>query len=367
MRLIRGWSERKPMTLTNREGKLWITFYHQSKRYRKSLGLDDTKANRKLALNTIIPEIQYKLNSGEFFNTENENKVPTVGEFAKVSFSLHAGTRKASTQYDYEICFRLHIRPHFGNMLINEIKPSHIASWQSQLLQMLSPRRVRSIRATFNTIFEDALNDEIIEKNPIARVKTPKIDKIESKAFSLDEINLILSKARGDIKNFCALGFYTGMRSGEMIGLKWSDIDFKRREISIKRAIKMGVTSTPKTQNSIRTIDIIDALMPYLEDQYKLTSDQDSYVFLNNENSHYYDVKRLRNTKWKQLLKECDIPYRTIYQMRHTFATIMIENGEDVLWVSSMLGHADPSMTLTMYAKYRKRIEKQRATFLMSA
>lgn len=367
MRLIRGWSERKPMTLTNREGKLWITFYHQSKRYRKSLGLDDTKANRKLALNSIIPEIQYKLNSGEFFNTSNENKVPTVGEFAKVSFSLHKGTRKSSTQYDYEIAFRLHIEPHFGTLLINAIKPSHIASWQSTLLEKLSPRRVRSIRATFNTIFEDALRDEIIDKNPIAKVKTPKLEKIESKSFSLQEIKTILEKAKGDIKNFCALGFYTGMRSGEMIGLKWSDIDFEKREISIKRAIKMGVTSTPKTQNSIRTIDIIDALMPYLKTQYSLTGKQDSYVFLNDENSHYYDVKRLRNTKWKKLLIECNIPYRTIYQMRHTFATVMIENGEDVLWVSSMLGHADPSMTLTMYAKYRKRVEKQRATFLMSA
>ncbi len=107
--------------------------------------------------------------------------------------------------------------------------------------------------------------------------------------------------------------------------------------------------------------------MPYLENQYKLTGNQDSYLFLNNKNSHHYNIKRIRNNKWKKLLKECDIPYRTFYQMRHTFATIMIENGEDVLWVSNMLGHVDPSMTLTMYAKYRKRVEKERATFLMSA
>ncbi|BDY12472.1 tyrosine-type recombinase/integrase [Hydrogenimonas cancrithermarum] len=57
--------------------------------------------------------------------------------------------------------------------------------------------------------------------------------------------------------------------------------------------------------------------------------------------------------------------YRTIYQMCHTFATLMIEHGEDVLWVANMLGHTDPSMTLKMYAKYRKREEKERAIFLM--
>jgi len=134
--------------------------------------------------------------------------------------------------------------------------------------------------------------------------------------------------------------------------------------IHIKRAIKMGEISTPKTSNSIRTIDILDNLLPYLEEQYKLTGKNKSYVFLNKNDEHYYDIKRIRDSKWKNLLKECKIEYRTIYQMRHTFATIMIENSEDILWVSNMLGLADASMTLQMYAKYRKRDDVKRASFL---
>ena len=73
---------------------------------------------------------------------------------------------------------------------------------------------------------------------------------------------------------------------------------------------------------------------------------------------------RIRDTRWKKLLKGLDISYRTIYQMRHTFATVMIEYGEDILWVSHMLGHTDSSMTLQMYAKYRKQENRKRATFL---
>ena len=126
----------------------------------------------------------------------------------------------------------------------------------------------------------------------------------------------------------------------------------------------MGEITTPKTQSSIRTIDIIDQLYPYLQEQYRRTGKFNSYVFLNKDGEHYYDIKRIRNTRWKKLLKECDIEYRAIYQMRHTFATVMIEHGEDILWVSNMLGHADSSITLQMYAKYRKQKEKKRATFL---
>lgn len=232
------------------------------------------------------------------------------------------------------------------------------------MLDKLSPRRVRSIRATFNTIFDDAIRDEIIDKNPISKVKVPELDKVEVKSFSLDEVKKIISIAKDDMKAFSALGFFSGMRSGEIIGLMWSDIDFEKREIHIQRAIRMGTISTPKTKNSIRTIDILDNLLPYLKEQYAMTGAKNSYVFLNDKDEHYYDIKRIRNTKWKNLLKECDIPFRTIYQMRHTFATIMIENNEDILWVSNMLGHTDSSMTLQMYAKYRKREDVKRASFL---
>jgi len=342
---------------------LWITFYYQSERYRRSLNLDDTKANRKLAENVILPEIQYKLNLGTFFENEKSD-IPTVEEYAKISFELHSHHRKATTSYDYKSSLRLHITPYFGDKRIDRIKPSDVALWQNTLLDKLSPRRVRAIRAVFNMFFQDALRDGIIEKNPLTLVKVPKIEKVEVKPFTLDEMLKIIKGAEEDIQSFVALGFFTGMRSGEMIGLRWDDIDFNRREISIKRTIKMGKISTPKTEKSVRTIDIIDQLLPYLEDQNKRTGEHQSYVFLNSELTHYYDIKRIRNTHWKNLLKNVEIEYRTIYQMRHTFATVMIEHGEDILWVSHMLGHTDTSMTLKMYAKYRKQDQKKRATFL---
>lgn len=340
---------------------MWITFYHQSKRYRKSLKLKDTAKNRKFANDNIIPELVYKINSGEFFKNEI---VPTVDEYAYRSFKIHAQYRKATTQREVIRMYEIHVKPHFGERKMDEIKPSDIGMWQNLLLEKLSPSRLKAVRAVFNTIIDDAIRDERITSNPISKVRVPRIEKVEIHPFSLEEINTILSHAPGDLRNFCALGFFTGMRSGEMIGLRWEDIDFLRKEITVKRTLKMGEISTPKTVNSYRSIDIIESLMPYLEDQYGLTGKKGSFVFLNKHGENYYDIKRIRDTKWKKLLKELEIPYRTIYHMRHTFATVMIENGEDILWVSHMLGHKDSTMTLQRYAKYVRRSHKTRAAFL---
>lgn len=154
------------------------------------------------------------------------------------------------------------------------------------------------------------------------------------------------------------------MRTGEIIGLRWEDIDFKNRTINIKRSIGKGMISTPKTQSSYREIEILDPLLPYLKDQFKVTGDRKSFVFLASGNQHYFDSNKIRDYSWKRTLAEADIPYRTIYHMRHSFASLMISNGEDILWVAHMLGHSTPDMTLKKYAKYIKQDTKQRASFL---
>ena len=102
---------------------MWITFYHQSKRHRKSLKLDDTKANRKIAENKLIPQIVHELNTGEFFKNNNVKKVPTVDEFAKVSFEMNKPHRRELTQKNHLHTYNRHIKPHFGNKKLDEIKP----------------------------------------------------------------------------------------------------------------------------------------------------------------------------------------------------------------------------------------------------
>ena len=342
---------------------MWITFYYQSKRYKRSLNLNDTKTNRKLAQQKLIPEIQYKLNSGEFF--KNEIKIPIVNEFIQKSLKIHRTRRKLSTHLDYSNGYRNHVQEKFGKKTLDEIKPSDIELWQNSLLDKgLSPRRIRTLRTILTTMYSDAIKDGIVQVSPLSMVKTPKAQKVEILPFSLEEVKLLISNIDGQIQSFLALAFFTGMRSGEMIGLRWSDINFNKKEISITRTIKMGEISTPKTENSMRVIDIVDYLIPYLKNQFELTGNKKSYVFLNDKEEHFYDIKRIRENHWRKLLVKCSFEYRPIYHTRHTFATIMIEHNEDILWVSNMLGHVDSTMTLSRYARYIKRDNVKRAEFL---
>jgi len=349
--------------LYNRNDVLQVSFSLDGKQIKKSLKLKDTKANRKLALTQIIPQLIIKANSGEFFKN---TKIPTVDEFSKVSFEIHKNDRKAFTQKSYIRSYELHIKPIFGNMKIDKIKPSLIASWQNNLLEKLASSTVQTIRIIFYTMLDDALRDEFINKNPIALIKAPKSEETRlKKPFSREEINKILNFITPKMKAYFAIGFYTGMRTGEIIGLKWSDIDLSKKSINISRAIRQGVEGTPKTKNSIREIEILDVLIPYLKTHRELSKENSVYVFETYNNNPFTTSDKISSHYWKPCLVKENIEYRNLYQMRHTFASMMISNGEDILWVANMLGHKDSTTTLEKYARYIKQEKRSRGSFLI--
>lgn len=355
------------MTLTSRNGKLWITFYHQSSRYRRSLELDDTKKNRKLAEQQIIPEIVYKLNHGMFFKSEStKEEVPTLNNFSKISFEIHKHERRALTQENYIRKYEQHIKPYFGSKRLDTIKPSHLAQWQNKLMETRSSKTIRNIRTVFQTILEDAMMDDIIKINPFARVKSPKNEEIrKKKPFTKEEIFNIISTVTESMQCFFAIGFFTGMRTGEIIGLKWKDIDWDERIIKVRRSRRQGTETKPKTKSSIRDVEIIDVLLPYLSRHREIAENSSVYIFETSRGNPFNTTEKISVWYWRTALEKLGIEYRNLYQMRHTFASMMISHGEDILWVSHMLGHKDSSMTLQVYARYIKRKDKKRGTFLL--
>lgn len=349
----------------NRKSKLYIEFYHHSKRHRKSLGLDDTPENRKFAEKQLIPELIYKINNGVLF--ENAIEMPTLAEFAPTSFEIRSTSRRQLTHQSYMRTYELHIRPKFGNKKLDAIKPSMLSKWQNDLLTTRSGKTVKVIRTVFSCILEDAMFDELIETNPFKRVKMPKIEEVREKnPFSMNEMFLIIDKMPILMQAFFAIGFFTGMRTGEIIGLQWRDIDWDNRIIQVRRSRRQGVETEPKTKNSIRDIDILDALWPYLV-QHKDHTDPQHYVFETYMGEPYNTCDKIAAHYWQPALKELGLKYRNLYQMRHSFASLMISSGEDILWVSNMLGHKDSSLTLEKYARYVKSNDKKRAQFLVKS
>jgi integrase len=150
----------------------------------------------------------------------------------------------------------------------------------------------------------------------------------------------------------------TGMRPGEIIALKWKDIDFEKRRIKVERTrlrAKKGedvVDGLTKTMSSDRIVDMLNTAHEALIEQFKLTSDS-KYVFLNKSNEPFY-THDIVSVNFRKCLENSGVPARPLYNLRHTFASQMISKGADIVWVSKTLGHKNVSITLTVYTKFIK-------------
>ena len=145
---------------------------------------------------------------------------------------------------------------------------------------------------------------------------------------------------------------------------KQENIDLSESLIKVRHSTRAGRMTEPKTKSSIRDIEILDTLKPYLVEHRKISRDDSKFVFETNRGKPYQRSDKISSHYWKKILLSQDIKYRNLYQMRHTFASQMLMNNEDILWVAHMLGHKDSTMTLEKYARYIPRKDIKRAGFL---
>lgn len=331
------------------------------KRY--STGKKDTKVNLAWIKKHAFVEL-------ERIHKEKNKKIEISTNFidyAYLSLELRKSKLKGNTPKEYLAQFENCIKPFFKDYDLKDISRLDLRKWQNNLVESgKSGKTVNNYRTVFNNILEDARKDGLIEKNPFEDIEKEKVKKVEINPFSLEEIMLILKNATGWEKWFIQISFFTGMRTGELLALKWEDINFFNKQIHIKKSIRKGIYSGPKTDSSIRTID----MLPIVEDAFKELKFhsymKNSFIFLDSNNNFFYDGSSIREGVWKRALKTAKLDYRALYQTRHTFASLMISKGEDILWVSKTLGHATLQTTLTKYAKFIKSDKTKRATFLDS-
>ena len=340
---------------------LYIQYLDENNKIKKkSLGLIDNKDNRKKAEKILLPKLEEELRSEKFFK---KNYVPTVDEYFEISIKLHKSERCARTEKMILKGYEYHIKQVFGKKRLDEIKYSHIATWQQDCLLKLAPKSVLRVRSILSVLFNDAIKDEILSVSPVAICKPPTKERLTpAKPFTKKEVFEIIDSMPEKIKAFYAIGFFSGMRVGEIIALKTSDIDLKNRIIKVTKSKMKGIVGKTKNKSSIRDVEIIDALYPILQNHLKhYTMNGD--MFITKDNVPYTNYETLKKVYWEPVLRKLNIQYRNQYQMRHTFASLMISNGENILWVSKTLGHADSNTTLAYYAKYIKDTTRRNGSF----
>jgi len=371
---------------SNDYGILYLDIrYGDGERIRSSTKLKDTSKNRELLKKNIIPKIEVQILNGEYNPNAKQVVVPnTVKEYGYRSLKRHQNKRREHVQVTYVRHFETKIVPYFGDALVQDISAVQLMDWQNDLMESCKATSVKKYRTIFNGILDDAYKERVngkrmIPLNPFREVDVPKerevfidgddetFDDGQINPFSLEEIERLLLKSDGYLRNFIGIMSRTGMRPGEITGLRWSDIDFDNEIIKVRRTRILGKNGPPKKKASIRDVEMLSGIKEFFQAQFELTGiNSNGDVFLNSSNKPFYSHDII-GKQFKALLDKDDKRY--LYQIRHSFATMMISEGEDILWVSRMLGHKSSDITLKAYAKaykisHNKNERKQRALFL---
>jgi integrase len=287
---------------------------------------------------------------------------PLFGELAQVWVKIISKEIKLSTLTDYRYSMNRYILPRFGSKPIKEIGHIDIRKFVAELT--CAHKRKNNVLVPMRSVFKMAFMDEILDKNPMDRIRNLKTDKPDICPLSMEEVRLFLDNVSLRFKNFFAVAFFTGMRFGEMAGLKWHNIDFRLGVIKVRETRVMGEEGRPKTKKSTRDIKMLPPVIEALRDQRKETFGKSDYLFL-NQYGIPLDPSPTNLYVWKPALKKSGLKPRSMYQTRHTFATLMLDAGEHPGWVQRMMGHETMQMIYEKYYSYIGNYERDEGKFFM--
>jgi len=330
------------------------------KRIRKALSQSITEARR--IRDEYLREI---LLHGDIQRPKDRpDRVPLFGEIAQEWVQIISKEIKTSTLEDYRYTMNRYVLPEFGNRPIAMINYLEIKKFVSNLT--CSHKRKNNVLVPMRSVFKHAFLSEIIDKNPMDRIKNLKIEKPDIHPLSMEEVRKVLESVSSRYRNFFIVAFFTGMRFGEMSALKWKNVDFRLGVIKVRETRVLGEEGRPKTKKSSRDIKMLAPVIEAMRDQMKETvgKTEAGYVFLNQYGKPVEPMPTNFHV-WKPALKKAGLEPRPLYQTRHTFATLMLDAGEHPGWVQKMMGHETMQMIYEKYYSYIKSYERDEGSAFM--
>lgn len=302
----------------------------------------------------------------------------TYGEFLTEWLTTSKQRLTAGTHYSYSQLAKKYILPALGNVRLRDLNPSAIQRFYNQkVTEGVGLRTVQKTHVVIHASLNAALKMGLIGRNPDDATQPPKPTHKEMRFLTQDEVKRLLETAKQIDDRHYALYFIaivTGMRQGELLGLKWENVDLEKGILNIKfsmtrlpgGSLKM---QKPKTKSSERSVKLGKESIAVLEEQkgrLKLEKaksngywQETGHVFTSSVGTPIDPTNLTR--QFNHLLKEAGLNRVRFHDLRHTAASLMLNNGVDVLVASRRLGHAKPSITLDVYGHLIPSIQAEAA------
>lgn len=325
-----------------------------------------TAPTRK-ALDVKIAEIVGKLNRGE---NVVESRL-TVGELLDEWLVAIAPTIKPTTLRRYKECSDRELKPALGAIRLAKLSPLDVQRMETAALaRKLSPTTVYHIHYVLRRALHQALRWGYVTRNVCDAVDPPRRAQTEMQAWTVEQAAKVLAKTQGDdLEALWRLAITTGMRRGELLGLRWQDVDFDRGALAIRHTLVRGAkgqweSSTPKTLRSRRSIALSAddlTVLRHHEDRQKLKrhAGPNHYVFTSDDGGPVHATTLQR--RFTALIAAAGVPTIRFHDLRHTAATLMLTAGEHPKIVSERLGHSTIAMTLDRYSHVTESMQQAAA------
>ncbi|GKS73728.1 site-specific integrase [Acidovorax sp. SUPP950] len=362
-----------PAGVTRRRDRLQIAFSWEGKQCRELMPEGPITKGALLYASNLRAEIKRKIEDGSFVYAEYfpdspkakaaSASTPLMETALQVQLQTYQqqvdnGQMSPATLRGYAKAINGERMRRWHGRQVREVTPSDLRLWISEM--DCTSKAIRNVLIPLRSVFEDALNDGLIDFNPFERIALAKLIRQTSKAsdyviqpFTAAERAQLLAACRADERPMMQFWFATGLRPGELQALEWRHIDVGRKVARIEQNQVVGVIKAPKTMAGIRDVDLSSEALAALTEQRPWSAAKGTRVWLNPRNAQPWETDaQIRKTLWMPLMARSGLPYRNPYQVRHTYASSLLTAGANPWYLAQQLGHEDVEMVFRTYGKF---------------
>lgn len=312
----------------------------------------------------------------------------TVGEYLDQWITGHAPHLSPVTEDSYRTTIRAHLKPALGTIRLRDLGPEAIRQYVTdKMAGGKSAKTVTYHRRILRQAIQQAVLDGKLDRNWVDNVKAPKRERKEMRVLDEEQVRLFLAEAKRSSKHYrlYLAALLTGMRQGELLGLRWRDLDMTLGVVSVQQTFyrldgnkKEGratqvLFKTPKTEKSRRTVDLpamlVGELRSLREEQATLKREfgpmyQDNGLVFCQSDGKPLHVKNMVKRDFRPTLKRAGLPRIRFHDLRHSHATLLFQQGEHPKVVQERLGHSTVGMTLDIYSHSVPGMQRRAATQL---